>query len=107
MLQVFCGVVHPFQLETRGAIIETAESFHPLRLLGGWNLSEAHQGDANAALAEPGHELARVVPHPTDRVGSHQYMHGDSGRLGLWDVQLMTRLPSIHAISQDAAQHNV
>src|SRR4051794_34381131 len=107
MLQVFCGVLHPFQLKTGGAVVETAESFHPLRLLGGWNLSETHQGDSNATLAEPGRELASVVPHPTDGVGRHQYMHGGSDSHALCAVRLMTQLPSVHATSPVAAQHNV
>jgi hypothetical protein len=34
-----------------------------------WNLTEADEGDANAALGEAGHQLARISPDSTDGVG--------------------------------------
>src|SRR3954470_13636198 len=94
MFQVFHRIAHPLEFETSGAIIEAAEAFHPLRLLGGWNLAEAHQGDANTALTESSRKFAGVVPDSADRVRSHQYMHGDSNDSDMSVRRVMTRLPS-------------
>src|SRR5881628_280194 len=106
MLQVLDRVLHPFQLESCGTIVEARETFHPLRLFRGWNLAKAYQGDAHAALAEPGRELASIIPDSTQGVCSHQHMHSNPRPNGLCGLRLMKLLPSTREIWLAATRHS-
>src|SRR3954452_5511979 len=106
MLQVFDGVLHPFELESCRPIVEARKTLHPLRLFRRWDLAEPYQGDADAALTEPCRQLASIIPDSTQGICRHQHMHTDPCSDGLCGLRVMKLLPSTRGILPVAMRRN-
>ena len=54
--------LHPLQAEGRRTIVKTVEMVHPSRLIGKWNLPEAHERDVHSACNQPRNQFASIAP---------------------------------------------